>query len=98
MQQNNPLAGIRFDQTTGVVCSNRLCGCKTFTEVLYLRKVSRFLLGVNTDKDQIIPVPAFACSKCGNVNSEFLPEGLRNDNNANDITDIDGEEILEESL
>jgi hypothetical protein len=52
--------------------------------------VSKFLLAANTDKDQLIPVPAFACSKCGTVNKDFLPEGLKNDDNTDASADIDG--------
>lgn len=84
----NPLAGIRFDQTTGVVCEK--CKNNTFKEVLFLRRVSKFLLASNTDKDQLIPVPAFACSECGTVNQDFLPEGLKNDDNTDASADIDG--------
>lgn len=75
--QQNPLAGLRFDQTTGVVCEK--CGNNTFSEVLLLRKVSKFLLAANSDKDQVIPVPTFSCVKCNHVNNEFLPEGLKHD-------------------
>lgn len=86
--QQNPLAGIRFDQTTGVVCEK--CKNNTFNEVYYLRRVSKFLLAANTDKDQMIPVPAFSCSKCHHVNEEFIPEGIKNDNNTDASADIDG--------
>jgi hypothetical protein len=74
MQQQNPLANVRFDQTTGVVCEN--CSGKIFTEGLLLRKVSKFLVASNSDKDQVIPVPTFYCVKCQHVNKDFLPNGL----------------------
>ena len=57
MQQQNPLANVRFDQTTGVVCEN--CSGKIFTEGLLLRRVSKFLVASSSDKDQVIPVPTF---------------------------------------
>ena len=74
MQQQNPLANVRFDQTTGVVCEK--CGSNLFTEGLYLRKVSKFLVAATSDKDQVIPVPTFFCVKCKHVNKEFLPLGM----------------------
>lgn len=74
MQQNNPLANIRFDQTTGIVCEN--CGGTIFGEAMYLRKVSKFLVATTSDKDQLIPVPTFYCLKCNHVNKEFSPLGL----------------------
>jgi hypothetical protein len=78
--QQNPLAGIRFDQTTGVICEN--CKNNSFQEVYLLRKVSKFLVAANTDKDQLIPIPAFSCSKCHHINKEFLPEGIKNESNS----------------
>ncbi len=39
------------------------------------RKASKFLAG--TEKDALIPLPVFSCSKCGHVNDEFLPEPLK---------------------
>jgi hypothetical protein len=74
MQQQNPLANVRFDQTTGVVCEN--CSGKIFTEGLLLRRVSKFLVASTSDKDQVIPVPTFYCVKCQHVNKDFLPGGL----------------------
>ncbi len=71
--QQNPLAGIRFDQTSGVICEK--CKGTVFSEGLVLRKVSKFLVATATDKDTLIPVPTFYCIKCQHVNKEFLPEG-----------------------
>lgn len=79
MQQQNPLANIRFDQTVGVVCES--CGNNTFKEVLFLRKVSKFLVATTSDKDQIIPVPTFSCANCNHVNKEFKPEAEDSDDN-----------------
>jgi len=36
-----------------------------------LRKASKFLTG--TAQDALIPIPVFACGKCGHVNKDFLP-------------------------
>jgi hypothetical protein len=79
MQQQNPLSNIRFDQTTGVVCEN--CGGNIFSEAMYLRKVSKFLVATASDKDQIIPVPTFYCISCNHVNKEFSPFGLEEEKN-----------------
>jgi hypothetical protein len=82
MQQQNPLANVRFDQTTGVVCEN--CGNTVFTEGLYLRKVSKFLVAATSDKDQVIPVPTFYCVKCKHVNKEFSPIGMEEETKGKD--------------
>lgn len=74
MQQQNPLANIRFDQTVGVVCEK--CGGKLFSEAMMLRKVSKFLVATTSNKDQIIPIPTFYCVSCKHVNKEFMPMGL----------------------
>jgi hypothetical protein len=73
MQQQNPLASIRYDQTTGIVCEK--CTNNIFSEGLILRKVSKFLVATTSNKDQVIPVPVFYCVKCKHINKEFLPEG-----------------------
>jgi hypothetical protein len=82
MQQQNPLANVRFDQTTGVICEN--CGSNLFTEGLYLRKVSKFLVAASSDKDQVIPVPTFFCVKCKHVNKEFSPLGMEEETKGGD--------------
>jgi len=66
---------ISLDKTTSITCD--ACGNDNFTQVTYLRKVSKFIAG--TDHDALIPVPSFACSKCGYVNQEFKPKNLAND-------------------
>ena len=69
MQQS---LNITLDKTTAIACEE--CGCETFNQVTYLRKASKFLTG--TDQDALIPIPSFACSKCGHVNEEFQPKNL----------------------
>lgn len=69
MQQS---LNISLDKTTAFTCDE--CGCETFTQVIFLRKASKFLTG--TDQDAVIPVPSFACSKCGHVNEEFQPKNI----------------------
>lgn len=56
-----------------VICEE--CGSQLFQEVLMLRKIPALLTG--TGKPGLIPIPVFACVKCGSVNEEFLPAELR---------------------
>jgi uncharacterized Zn finger protein len=65
---------ITLDKTTPVKCD--ACENETFQEVVLLRKASRFVTG--TPQDALIPIPAFACTKCGHVNEDLLPPQLRN--------------------
>jgi uncharacterized Zn finger protein len=67
---------ISLDKTTGVNCGS--CGHDVFIEGVILRKASRLLTG--TAQDALIPIPVFACSKCGSVNEEFLPFQLKQQN------------------
>ena len=64
--QRKPI-NIRLDQTLPVVCEH--CGSETFTEGLFLRKVSRILTG--EAQDTYHPVPTFLCAECGKVNKDF---------------------------
>jgi DNA-directed RNA polymerase subunit RPC12/RpoP len=73
-QQEQPRLNIDLTKTEEIICTE--CGHNVFQEGLMLRKASKFLAG--TDKDALIPLPVFSCSKCGNVNDEFLPEPLQN--------------------
>jgi hypothetical protein len=61
---------ISLDKTTPIVCD--ACGNETFTQVLLLRKASKFLTG--TTQDALMPIPTFACAKCNHVNEEFQPK------------------------
>jgi len=74
MDQQQMNLNITLDKTTPVTCDE--CGGETFQEVLLLRKASRFVTG--TPQDALIPIPAFACTKCGHVNEDLLPPQLRN--------------------
>jgi len=65
---------ISLDKTTGIKCD--VCENEVFKDGVLLRKASRFLTG--TSQDALIPIPVFACTKCGHVNEEFLPTQLRN--------------------
>ena len=82
MQQQNPLAQVRFEQTSGIICEK--CKGSIFSEAYFLRKVSKFLIATTSDKDQVIPIPTFFCVKCNHVNKEFLPEGLHHEENSDE--------------
>ena len=66
---------INFDisQTQAVVCEE--CNHVHFQQVLVIRKASGLLTG--TGKPTYIPIPVFACTSCGHVNSEFLPKEVK---------------------
>lgn len=72
MAQQSMNLNISLDKTTVISCEE--CGSETFTEVTFLRKVSKFITG--TEQDALIPIPSFACTKCGHVNLEFQPKNL----------------------
>jgi|688.fasta_scaffold1067844_2 uncharacterized Zn finger protein len=73
MNQEQPRLNISLDKTAEITCDE--CGHNVFQEGLMLRKASKFLTG--TPQDALIPLPVFSCSKCGHVNTEFLPEPLK---------------------
>ena len=63
---------ISLDKTTPIICEE--CKNETFQSVTFLRKISKFIAG--TDQDALIPIPSFACAKCGYINEEFQPKNL----------------------
>ena len=65
-----PQFNLDLSQTTPVVCEE--CGHEHFTEVSLMRKLSPMLSP--TGQAAMIPIPVFACAKCGHVNQEFLPK------------------------
>ena len=62
---------VDISQTNPVKCEK--CENQTFKQTMLLRKLSA-LVSPN-GQETLIPVAAFACEKCGNVNSEFLDVG-----------------------
>jgi uncharacterized Zn finger protein len=73
MSQEQMNLNITLDKTTGMACDE--CSNEVFQEGVMLRKASRFITG--TAQDAMIPIPVFACSKCGHVNEELIPMQLR---------------------
>ena len=69
---NNQL-NVDITQTTPTTCDE--CGRAFFTNQLVIRKASGFLTG--TGKPTYVPIPVFACTKCGHVNAEFLPKEIK---------------------
>lgn len=65
-----PQFNLDLSQTTPVVCEE--CGHEHFTEVSLMRKLSPMLSP--TGQAAMIPIPVYACAKCGHVNKEFLPK------------------------
>jgi len=63
-----PQMNVDFNQTTSLTCDE--CEHETFTQVFYIRKLSALLSP--SGEETLIPVPTFACAKCGHVN-----EGLK---------------------
>lgn len=61
---------IDISQTTPVICDE--CGHSHFTQVNLMRKLSPMLSP--TGQPALIPIPVFACAKCGHVNEEFMPD------------------------
>jgi uncharacterized Zn finger protein len=72
---NAPKLNVSLTKTTPIVCEE--CDNTTFTEAVILREVSRFLTG--QAQDGLIPIPVFACAKCGHVNEKFIPAELKKD-------------------
>ena len=70
MTENN--FNIDINQTTELTCES--CGHNHFEQVFMIRKLSPLLSP--TGQPALIPIPVYACTICGNVNSEFLPKDL----------------------
>ena len=68
--EQQPQMNIDFSQTTSEVCEK--CENDTFQQVFQMRKLSTLLSP--TGKPTMIPIQAFACTKCDHINPEFLPK------------------------
>ena len=62
---------IDMSQTTQIKCEK--CENSTFKQTLLLRRLSA-LVSPN-GQETVIPAAAFACEKCGHVNSDFTDVG-----------------------
>ena len=72
IDREQPGLNIDFSQTTAEICGK--CGNDTFVQVFKIRKLSALLSPAG--KETMIPMQVFACAKCGNINSAFLPKEL----------------------
>jgi uncharacterized Zn finger protein len=61
---------VDINQTSEVTCDE--CGGDVFEQVIKMRKLSALLSP--TGKTAYVPMPVFACKKCGHINEEFLPQ------------------------
>ena len=66
---NQPRMNVDLSNALDIVCEK--CGCKTFKEVAFIKKVSALVSP--TGKEALVPVGTFACSQCSHVNREFDP-------------------------
>jgi uncharacterized Zn finger protein len=73
MQQQTPKLNVSLNKTVAFECDE--CQNQVFIQGVLLRKASKFLTG--TTQDAVVPIPIFACSKCGHVNQEFIPKELQ---------------------
>lgn len=64
---SNQQMRMSLENSTAIVCES--CGNDTFTEAVYIRKISKLLTG--SAEDMIAPVPTFACLKCKSINEQF---------------------------
>ena len=69
MKDRNQI-NISLDKTTPLTCDD--CGSEIFKEVLFVRKISKILVGAQ--QDALYPIPVFACAKCSHVNADFYPQ------------------------
>lgn len=73
-EQQRPQQRLSVKDTSEVVCDN--CKGTTFSEGMFLRKVSALLTG--QPKDSYLPIATFYCVKCHTVNDCFIPDELKN--------------------
>lgn len=67
----NNQARMNVDLSNAIDVACEECGCRTFKEVAFVKKVSALVSP--TGKEALVPVGTFACSSCGHVNVEFDP-------------------------
>ena len=70
MNKEQPQMNIDLSQTIAEVCEK--CENDTFIAVFKMRKLSALLSPAG--KESMVPLQVFACVKCNNINSAFLPK------------------------
>jgi hypothetical protein len=72
MQPNQLQAqGLDFSRAENYTCEE--CGNDRFVVNYLIKKFSALLSP--TGNEMLTPIQAFACSKCGHINKDFLPTG-----------------------
>jgi len=70
-------ANVDLSNSTAYVCEE--CGHDVFTTVFKLRQIPAIISP--SGEEMLVPIQAFACTKCGHINKEFLPKDLPSDDN-----------------
>jgi uncharacterized Zn finger protein len=69
LNQNGKVTPQDIINAKAVKCEQ--CECETFSNVFIIKSISALLSP--TGKEVNVPIPLFACSKCGHINKDFLP-------------------------
>lgn len=64
------LTKTQIDSAKNVECEK--CNSPVMTQIYVVKKISGLLMP--DGKDTFLPIPAFACQKCGHVNDLFANE------------------------
>jgi hypothetical protein len=73
-QGQPPKVQVDLSSSTPLTCTN--CEDDTFLPAIKMRKISKLLTG--TPQDMILPIDVFLCANCGELNTELLPEQVKN--------------------
>jgi uncharacterized Zn finger protein len=68
MDVQQPRVNLKECET--IKCDN--CQGIYFREVIYIKRVSRFMIP-NATEDQTVPFPIYKCDSCGHINESFNP-------------------------
>jgi hypothetical protein len=72
LQKPQQQINVSLDKTVPLTCDK--CGSEIFSEVLFVRKISKILIGAQ--QDALYPIPVFACAVCSHVNEDFYPKEI----------------------
>ena len=61
---------VNIEAATDVTCSQ--CDNSHFSQVFIIKRLSPVVSP--TGEEVLVPIPTFACSKCGNINEGFVPD------------------------
>jgi len=60
-----------------VTCVTKECNGKMFLQASAYKRLSKIALA--TDQDMLVPIELSVCGKCGAVQTELLPENMKED-------------------